>query len=201
VGYGAGSRNPQDYPNALRILLGLPLTVSHPDLHSSPQASLNSSISHSHDESPPQEVVEIRANLDDSTPEIIGYLIELLLKKGALDAWCTPATMKKSRPGFILHAITTPEQTTLISNLILRESSTFGIRFHTCQRRVLSRKSTEVPTPYGQIRMKLGYLNGELLRVEPEYESCSQVALITDTPLNKVYDAAKSAWEFLTEHK
>ncbi|MFV0415088.1 MAG: LarC family nickel insertion protein, partial [Chthoniobacterales bacterium] len=170
TGYGLGSREIPSRPNLLRAILA-----------------------ESEDSNEANQIVEIHCNLDDSTPEIISHCIDRAIVEGALDAFVTPATMKKNRPGFLLTLLCLPDDLEKFSRLILRETTAFGLRFQTKQRHTLDRKTKQVSTPYGEIAVKIGSLNSEILQCSPEFESCRSAANKHQVPLRQVYLAARLA--------
>jgi hypothetical protein len=160
TGYGAGSRE-LEIPNILRIILGEKI-----DLES--------------------DVVLIETNLDDISPEIIGYLKGLLSEVGALDVWTTPIQMKKERPGVTLSAIVPLSFKEKVVDKIFKESTTLGVRIAPLERIVLSREIIEVNTPYGRGRVKIAWREGKIINVSAEYEDCVRLAKKSGVPLKKV---------------
>lgn len=140
------------------------------------------------------EVVVIEANLDDATPELLGYAMERLFEAGALDVYFTPIQMKKNRPGTLLGVIGRPEQVSALAELILRETTTLGVRLRRSQRLIAGRRQETVLTPFGPVRVKLKLLDGRTIAA-PEYDDCAQVAREQDVPLAEVYRAAQLAAE------
>lgn len=135
--------------------------------------------------------IVIESNLDDITPELIGSLCERLLQEGALDVFTTPIQMKKQRPGSLLTVLSSPADKERLINIIFEESTTFGVREYATQRTILQRRHKTVKTPYGDVRMKIGSLNGKDITHSPEYEDCVKCAKEHNIALRKVYDAAK----------
>jgi uncharacterized protein (DUF111 family) len=133
------------------------------------------------------------ANLDDSTPQLLGHLIDRLLAVGALDAWVTPIVMKKSRPGHLLSVVVEGGKRETVMDTVLRESTTLGVRFHRVERQALERDWVEVETPWGKVRVKRGLRNGEVLNAHPEFEDCRKVAEAAGVPLKQVFSAALAA--------
>lgn len=121
-------------------------------------------------------VTLLETNIDDMNPQVYGLLVEELLKKGALDAYLTPVIMKKSRPGCVLTVVCEPNDADAFSEIIFRETPTFGIRYKTSERKKLDRKIVEVMTKYGKIRVKLGFFKGKLKTISPEYDDCVKAA-------------------------
>ena len=169
IGYGLGTRQTPDRPNVLRLILG-------------EATSTNDSFR--------DDVIELRCNLDDLTPEHASSALDAILLAGALDATLTPTVMKKGRSGWILEVLCKPEQTDSLSGIILRQTTAFGIRRHTMQRLKLERHHTIAETPYGPIAIKVGTLNGEVLQQSPEFSSCSEAAAKLGVPLHLVHSAA-----------
>ncbi len=166
IGYGVGTKDFKDRPNVLRASLGRREAERAEGLW----------------------VVE--ANLDDSTPQLLGHLVERLLKAGALDAWVTPVVMKKGRPGHLLSAVAEARAREAVMDTVLRESTTLGVRFHRVERQALERDWVEVETPWGRVRVKRGLRHGEVLNAHPEFEDCRKVAEAAGVPLKQVMAAA-----------
>ena len=141
---------------------------------------------------PQGEIIEISCNLDDMTPEAIGYAIEQLLANGALDVFAAPITMKKNRPATMLTCLCKPNEKENLSRLMLFHTTTLGVRFHTCRRDVLDYSFSVVETPYGKIRVKSasGY---DISRDKPEYEDVRCAAQKYGVPFTEVYRQAVAA--------
>lgn len=172
IGYGLGSRVTPNRPNVLRLILG---------------ESLDSKNITS------DEVVELRCNLDDLTPEHSASALEALLKAGALDVTLTPTVMKKGRAGWILEVLTHEEKAAELSELMLRQTTAFGVRQHRLNRLKLERHQREVETQYGMISVKVGSLRGEILQQSPEFSSCAEAAEKHDVSARLVHVAALQA--------
>ncbi|ADO69028.1 nickel pincer cofactor biosynthesis protein LarC [Stigmatella aurantiaca] len=168
VGYGVGTKDFKDRPNVLRASLGRA-------------------------EARAEGLWEVAANLDDSTPQLLGHLVERLLDHGALDAWVTPVVMKKGRPGHLLGVLVEGGKRETVVDLVLRESTTLGVRFHQVERHALERDWVEVETPWGRVRVKRGLRGTEVLNAHPEFEDCRQVAEAAGVPLKQVMAAALAA--------
>jgi pyridinium-3,5-bisthiocarboxylic acid mononucleotide nickel chelatase len=132
----------------------------------------------------------IEANIDDSSPQVLGYALEKLMDEGALDAALSPLQMKKNRPGSLLRVIAKPEDQERLAQIIFAETSTLGLRIYAAERRVESRSMIEVETPYGRVRGKVS-AQGVFA---PEYEDCKAIAVRTATPLQHVMAAAREAY-------
>ncbi len=171
IGYGAGTREGVHRPNLLRVILGDVVADAERD-----------------------EVVVLETAIDDCTGEAIGHAIDRLLNAGALDAYCSPIQMKKSRPGSLLTVISSFADADRLEAMLFAETTTFGIRRTTACRSKLSREHEAVDTPHGPVRMKVGRRGGEIISVSPEYEDCRRIATEKGLPLRIVEDAARAAW-------
>ena len=164
VGSGAGGKDFPDCPNVLRAFLG--------------QTEVAMSLG--------AEVLVVESNIDDSTPEVLGYAMERLLEQGALDVFFTPIQMKKNRPATQLSFLCRPEQLEILARLVLSETSAIGLRHYPVGRITLERRIEEQETTFGTMRFKLIFDNGCLLRIAPEYEECRRVAREHGLPLQDV---------------
>jgi uncharacterized protein (TIGR00299 family) protein len=174
IGYGLGSRITPNRPNALRMILG---------------DSTDSSTTGK------DEVIELRANLDDLTPEHAAYALEAILASGAIDATLTPTVMKKGRSGWILEVLCHEQKAASLTDLILSETTSFGVRRHHLERTILERHHRTVETPYGPISVKVGQRNGKVLQETPEFSSCAEAAGKHGVPVRLVHRAALQALE------
>lgn len=174
VGYGLGTRDLQSRPNVLRAILGTVVDVPRPSAR----------------DWETDQVTVLDANLDDCHPEILGHLVERALSAGALDLFYTPVQMKKNRPGVLLTVICAPVHAETLAELILTETSSFGLRMHTAERRKLRREFTTVRTAFGDVVVKIGRLNGKIIHASPEFESCRKLSTETQVPLKDIYNAA-----------
>jgi uncharacterized protein (DUF111 family) len=138
-------------------------------------------------------VSQIETNLDDMTPEEIGFATTLLLESGALDVWTTPIQMKKQRPAALLSVLCAPEDTERFTDLVLMHTSAFGVRVSQKTRVKLRRDFLEVGTSYGPVRVKRGFRGKTLLHCAPEYECCRALALQHGIPVHLVFEAARAA--------
>jgi pyridinium-3,5-bisthiocarboxylic acid mononucleotide nickel chelatase len=169
IGYGFGTREPA-WPNAVRLLVG------------TAEAGSDFLI---------DEVVEIQTNLDDCSPEELGFAMERLLEAGALDVAFSPLQMKKNRPGVLVRVLAPPGEARRLAELVLEHTSALGVRLQTMERVIARRGSHVVQTPWGEVRVKVKYL-GTREVIAPEYEDCARVAREANVPLRDVYDAASA---------
>lgn len=167
TGYGAGDRDFKNHANVLRALIG--------ERTSAPESTL---------------VSVIEANIDDSSPQVLGYALEKLMASGALDAALSPLQMKKNRPGSLLRVIAKPEDQERLAQVVFAETSTLGLRIYTAERRVEERSIITVDTPFGPVRGKLSSQG----TFAPEYDDCKAIAEKTGTPLPQVLAAAHAAY-------
>ncbi|MBW2039177.1 MAG: nickel pincer cofactor biosynthesis protein LarC [Deltaproteobacteria bacterium] len=167
VGYGAGTRDPEEAPNLLRIIHGVRESERE------------------------ERIWVLEADVDDMPPELFPYLNQLLLQEGALDASQIPIQMKKGRPGFTIRVLSPGSQRERLAQLILKESTTLGVRMYGVERVTLPREEREVETRYGPIRIKVAFdQQGRAINLMPEYESCRQAAQREKVPLKEVYQEA-----------
>jgi hypothetical protein len=176
IGFGLGTRDNKTRPNVIRAILGE--SSSGPD---------------SANDWETDTIAVIETNLDDINAEILGHFVERAFAEGALDVFHTPIQMKKNRPGVLLTILCAESEADKFSEMILRETSAFGVRRSIVERRKLRREFTNVKTAFGEVRVKLGKLNGKIIHATPEYESCRKLAEQSKTPLREIYEAAQKA--------
>ena len=173
VGYGAGDADWPDRPNVLRAVLG-----------TATEAAGEGGTG----------VLSIEANLDDMSPEHLPPAIDALLEAGALDVTVAPVLMKKGRPGFRLEALCRPAAREAVVRRLLEETTTFGVRIHADERVELERSFETVTTPFGEVRIKVGRLGGEVVSFAPEHEDCLALARAAGVPVIRVHSAAVGAY-------
>jgi len=182
IGFGLGTRDNKTRPNVLRAVLGK-------------KDGITSNIQHrtSNIQCPDWEtdrVAVLETNLDDISGEILGWFVEHALAAGALDAFYTPIQMKKNRPGVLLSVLCAEGDADKFSEMILRETSAFGVRRTMAERRKLCREFVAVKTKFGSVTVKVGKLNGKVVQASPEFESCKKLAAQKKVPLQQIYEAA-----------
>jgi pyridinium-3,5-bisthiocarboxylic acid mononucleotide nickel chelatase len=173
IGWGAGSRVLPDRPNLLRAVLG------------DEEGTFVSAEDVGH--------VVIEANVDDSTGELAGHALNLLLEAGALDAWAVPITMKKGRPGVVLSAIVAPRDEARLTTLLIRETTTLGVRRHVTGRTERPRRMIEVDTCYGTVPIKVSEGPFGPPQVKPEFDHCARLAREANVPVREVIAEAVGA--------
>jgi uncharacterized protein (DUF111 family) len=139
-------------------------------------------------------VTRLETNLDDLSPEILGATMDKLFAAGALDVWFTPIHMKKNRPATMLSVLCEPLHVEAMADIIFRETSAFGLRTEQIVRLKLERRFEKVTTEYGEVTVKLGLKNGEVVQIAPEFESCREVSEKSGQPLRAIYEAATRSW-------
>jgi pyridinium-3,5-bisthiocarboxylic acid mononucleotide nickel chelatase len=179
-GYGAGTRDLPGHANVLRLTIG----------EAQPEFAANTS----------QESVSVlEANLDDLNPQVVGYVIERLLDAGALDTFAVPVQMKKNRPGILLTVLAKLEDASRLTHIIFTETSTLGVRRREERRQTLARKWITVETRWGNVRLKIGSMNGTVTNYAPEYEDCRKIAAQHQVPLKSVMQAALQGYSTQTK--
>ncbi|MHA2620538.1 MAG: nickel pincer cofactor biosynthesis protein LarC [bacterium JZ-2024 1] len=138
-------------------------------------------------------LVLIETNVDDITPEQCAFTINELLKVGARDATMTPVVMKKGRPGWVVSVLTDAQTEEAAVEVLLRETGVLGYRRQEVHRIALPRKTIEVETRFGKIRVKIGFRGSHPVSLKPEYEDCAAAAMRSGVSLHQVADAARTA--------
>jgi uncharacterized protein (TIGR00299 family) protein len=165
IGCGAGGKDFSDCPNIVRAFLGY--------------ARADNKVA--------DDVMVVEANIDDSTPELLGYAMERLFEEGALDVFFTSIQMKKNRPGVMLSFLCRPQQLDQLAGLLLAETSAIGLRHYRASRIILQRRIVEQQTEFGVVSYKqVVDASGEVIRATPEYEDCRRIARENELPCQKV---------------
>ena len=172
TGYGAGKHTFEGIPNLLRIVMGTRSVFSG-----------KSRKGHQED-----RIVMVETCIDDMNPEVFGFLMERLFEKGALDVFWIPIFMKKNRPATMVKVLCSEDLCERVTDCILSETTSTGVRFYPAKRRMLRRERIVVNTAFGEIAAKqMIELDGSI-RIVPEYEICKKIALEKNLPLRVVYD-------------
>jgi len=170
IGYGAGERDPDGYPNVCRITVG------------------------SASQGGPGALFELVCDVDDATPQLLGHLLGRLLDRGALDATLQPLVMKKDRPGTRVTALVPAPLVPVIEEVLFTEGTTLGVRRRVVERTELPRRIVRVKTRYGVVPVKVGELGGRVVHVAPEYEACRSLAREAGVPLPAILRDAVAQW-------
>jgi uncharacterized protein (TIGR00299 family) protein len=173
--YGAGSRDFAGHPNVLRIVIGEALAESDAKTSS-------------------DTVCVLEANLDDLNPQVFGYVMDRLLEEGALDVFGVPVQMKKNRPGILLTVLCQPDDRDRMMQVLFAETTTLGVRRRVEARQTLARRWENVPTAWGEVRIKIASMNGTVTNYAPEYEDCRRIAAEHHVPLKTVMQEAARAY-------
>jgi uncharacterized protein (TIGR00299 family) protein len=171
IGYGAGDNDFTEHANVVRVMVG----------------QTSGAVEDT-------SVTVIEANIDDASPQLIAYAMELMLEAGALDALIIPAQMKKGRPGVLIQVIAENEKREELAAILFRETTTLGVRFYTAERRVQPREWVEVQTPHGIVRVKTGDHG-----FAPEYEDARKIASVSGIPLKQIL--AEAAYAYLKQQR
>jgi hypothetical protein len=174
IGYGAGSRDFKEIPNVMRLVVG---ESADYDL---------------------DRVTQIETNIDDMNPEFFTHIYSDILSLGALDVWVEHIMMKKGRPGFLLRVLADRQFVPAISEYILAETTTAGVRLLEVDRWKLPRETVEITTKFGTVTAKVFDL-GPRKRCAPEYEDCVRLAKSTGVSVSEVIEEAKNAFRRVSE--
>ncbi|MGA2853145.1 MAG: nickel pincer cofactor biosynthesis protein LarC [Verrucomicrobiota bacterium] len=188
IGFGLGARDNKTRPNVLRAVLGTQSTVHSPQSKAgiAPQPSTNLDWE-------TDRIAVLETNLDDCTGEILGHFVETALAAGALDVFHTPIQMKKNRPGVLLTVLCAETGADKFSELILRETTAFGVRKTIAERRKLRREFAGVKTAFGKVTVKIGRLGGKVVQAAPEFEPARKLAAQKRVPVKRIFEAVKAA--------
>ncbi len=176
IGYGAGSREIPNKPNLLRVLIG--------EIHDS-NIFKNIAVEK-------QTLYKISAEIDDMNPEVYTKIFEDLFKLKSLDVNLIPIIMKKNRPGHSLQILCSKENLSEIGDYIINNTSTFGFKVEESERYCIKRKFDKIKTKYGEIDIKIGFINEDEIKIKPEFDSCLKASEKASTPFNMVYMEAIS---------
>ncbi|MES2219435.1 MAG: nickel pincer cofactor biosynthesis protein LarC [Acidobacteriota bacterium] len=174
IGYGAGSRNPKRFPNVVRLSLG-----------DTAEATSNAG----------DTIVVMETAVDDLNPQVLGDFTDRALQAGALDVMCSSVHMKKNRLATLITVLCDRAHVQPLQQLLFRETSTLGVRIREERRACLDRKFVNVQTQWGEIRIKVGLLNGVEVNAAPEYEDCRRCAEQQNAPLKLVMQAALAIYQ------
>ncbi len=175
IGYGAGTANFTDRTNILRA------SIFQANIGRASESMLE-----------PDSITQIETTIDDMNPQLFGHVLDRLYGIGALEAFITPLTMKKTRPGWNLTVLCDSGKVDSIANLVLNETTSSGVRFHQVKRLKAPREIIEVNTKFGGVKVKK-ITTAAGVRFQPEYDSCVEVSRIADVPLREIVEAANRA--------
>jgi pyridinium-3,5-bisthiocarboxylic acid mononucleotide nickel chelatase len=171
VGYGAGDRDFPGFPNVLRVFVGQAADGAEED-----------------------RVTVLECEIDDMNPQLYGVLMDRLHEAGALDVFFTSVQMKKNRPGTLVTILGPPDRREALSQIVFRETTSLGLRYHDVLRECLRREQISVETPWGPVRMKVARRGDVVMNAAPEFEDCRRVAAEHQIPVKDVQAAALRAF-------
>ncbi len=171
IGYGAGDRELPETPNVLRVLVGI--------ASDAPSA---------------MRVTVIECEIDDMNPQIFGAVMDRLYAGGALEVFYAAVQMKKNRPGTLVTVVCRPDDRRRLAELLFRETTTIGVRYHEMARECLDRETVPVATPWGDVRVKVARLGADVLNAQPEFDDVATLAAAHGIPIKHVHAHANKAW-------
>ncbi|MBH8603714.1 nickel pincer cofactor biosynthesis protein LarC [Thermoactinomyces sp. CICC 10522] len=169
IGYGAGEKD-FDHPNVLRALL------------------IKDGEEKKEYDRQRETIAVLETQVDDMSGEALGYAMDQLFRAGALDVFYTPVYMKKNRPGTLITVLAPEHLAERCEDVLLRETTTLGVRRTRWTRSILRRETDRVETPYGTIAVKRAYRDGTAIRQMPEYEEVARIAREKGVPFQEVYE-------------
>ena len=182
TGYGAGTRDHQNFPNVLRVFVGETEGETSAD----------------------EKLLMIETNIDDISPQVVGYVMDRAFELGALDCYLTQTQMKKNRPGLLVSILCRPNEREKFLQMVFAETTTIGARSYEVTRRALTRVTVRVETQFGPIDVKVAYQNSgsangsaAATNAMPEFEQCRQAAKNAGVALREVQEAARAAYQKL----
>lgn len=178
--YGAGTREYKDFPNVLRLMIG---EVFPAKAQRSKDAK---HISAEEQTATYERLTIIETNLDDVSPEILGFVMEKAFETGALDCWFTPIQMKKNRPATLVSILCKKSDKDKFIALMVRETPTIGLRLRDVERVCLEREVSVIETKFGEISVKIARFGGQIVNVKPEFETLREIARRENLPLREV---------------
>jgi uncharacterized protein (TIGR00299 family) protein len=174
VGYGAGDRDLPETPNVLRVVVGTAAGTATT--------------------APVMRVTVMACEIDDMNPQIFGALMDRLYAAGALEVFYQPVQMKKNRPGTLMTVVCRPADRRALADLVFRETTTIGVRYHEMDRECLDRETVPVTTPWGEVRVKVARRGDDVLNAQPEFDDVARLAAEHDVPIKDVHAQAQKAW-------
>lgn len=177
--YGAGSRDYEDFPNVLRLIIGKTSNAK-----SQVPSSQNN-----------EQLTIIETNIDDLSAEILGFVMERAFEIGALDCWFTPIQMKKNRPATMISILCKPDEKEIFSKLLYTETSTIGVRIKTVERECLTRETAKSKTEFGEIDVKIARYKDKIVNAKPEFEQIREIALRSGKTFREIQQKAVKSLE------
>ncbi len=170
IGYGAGTADPEGWPNVLRLFLG--------------QAESEGPVTS-------EKIIQLETNIDDMNPQLYDQMVNHLFEAGALDVTLTPTMMKRNRPGTLVSVVAWPHNLQTLTNILLSETTTLGIRVQELSRVVIPRRVQTVRLPQGSVHVKIADLGKGQMKITPEYRDCVALAERVKQPVQTIIDQAR----------
>jgi len=183
-GYGAGTRQYENFPNVLRLIVGETAVEETRLFNAVPKLATSS-----------EQLLLLETNIDDSSPQVTGFALERALSLGALDAWATPVQMKKGRPGTKVSILCQVGLGPNLTEMLFLETSTLGVRATSVRRTSLERTVESVTTRFGSVDVKVARAGGEIVNAMPEYEQVRRAALEHGVPFRKVQEVVMDGFD------
>ncbi|HEY8562739.1 MAG TPA: nickel pincer cofactor biosynthesis protein LarC [Pyrinomonadaceae bacterium] len=180
--YGAGTRAYNNFPNALRLMLGRSRNAKPQNIEEAKDYETKDQRSKMKD----QMLLVIETNLDDVSPEILGFVMEKAFDSGALDCWFAPIQMKKNRPATLVSILCRPPDKRKFIDLLVRETPTLGVRVREVERVCLNREMSKIETRFGEVPVKIARFEGDIVNIKPEFETLKEIAQREKLPLREV---------------
>lgn len=174
--YGAGTREYKDFPNVLRLMVGVQTSkskVQSPNLTGNRQPTTDN-------------LIQIETNIDDLSPQILGFVMERAFEIGCLDCWFVPIQMKKNRPATLVSILCDVSKKEVLTELLYTETSTLGVRIKEVERNCLPRETVKVETEFGEVDVKIAKYNDKIVNAKPEYEQIREIALKSKKSLREI---------------
>lgn len=191
VGYGAGTANPAEWPNVLRVFLADP-SLAPSALTPSPRIAAGAGSLPEGEGFEADQIVQLETNIDDMNPQLYEAVMERLFEHGALDVSLTPTIMKRNRPGIILSIMAHPDHVGELMQLLFRETTTLGVRSQPVNRTTLSRSMQTIHLPQGRVRVKIVHVD-KTVKYRPEFQDCQAIAQKTGAPVQEVIEQVMQA--------
>lgn len=178
IGYGAGTKDWEGFPNLLRLLWGSEATAAEGHPHAAGACG----------------ELELETNVDDCPPAVLAHAMERMFAAGAVEVFFVPIQMKKSRPGIMLRAILPASRLHAVARVVFEETTSIGLRYHATERITLARRFEQVETPWGTVPVKVSFLDRDEMQATPEIDEARKLALQSGVPLARVLEEAIAAY-------
>lgn len=182
--YGAGTREYKNFPNVLRLFFGEFTDAS--DNSATGESKINTEQEKENNKFETENLILLETNLDDVSPQVLGFVMERSFEIGALDCWFTPIQMKKNRPGTLVSILCKKDKREVLTELLFNETSTLGLRLREIERRYLPREIMKVETEFGKVDIKFWRFDEKVISAKPEYEQIREIALKSNKTLRDV---------------